>query len=109
MASADASHGEVRFGHEDQVRLFAQDMAAHYGASIIRDLAAGRDQALARDIPDPQERVAIARAIISAALNHETMGLSLNETRRAERSLAKKSRELDRDPRTRDRDRDHEH
>jgi type IV secretion system T-DNA border endonuclease VirD2 len=108
MAKVHAEHGSVRFGHEDEVKLFAADMAARYGAAIIRDLAAGRDQALAKDIPDPKLRLAVAQAVVAAAVTHESMGLSLNEARTAERDLAARSREMNRDPHARERDRDRE-
>lgn len=106
MAKVHAEHGAVRFEHEDQVRLFAGDMAARYGANVIRDLAAGRDQALAKDIPDPKERLAIARAIVSAALTHESVGLTLSEAKAADRALEVLSREQTRDPHARERSRD---
>lgn len=106
MAKVHAEHGAVRFEHEDQVRLFAGDMAARYGANVIRDLAAGRDQALAKDIPDPKERLAIARAIVSAALSHESVGLSVSEAKAADRALEARSREQTRDPHARERSRD---
>ncbi|NEY92008.1 relaxase/mobilization nuclease domain-containing protein [Tabrizicola oligotrophica] len=106
MAKVHAEHGAVRFEQEDQVRLFAGDMAARYGSTIIRDLAAGRDQALAKDIPDPKERLAIARAIVSAGLTHESVGLTLSEAKAADRALEVKSREQLRDPHARERSRD---
>lgn len=106
MAKVHAEHGTVRFEHEDQVRLFAGDMAARYGTNVIRDLAAGRDQALAKDIPDPKERLAIARAVVSAALSHESVGLTLSEAKAADRALEARSREQLRDPHARERSRD---
>ena len=108
MAKVHAEQGAVRFEHEDQVKLFAGDMAARYGTSIIRDLAQGKDQALAKDIPDPKERLAIARAIVSAALNHESVGLSLSEAKAADRALEARSREQTRDPHVRERSKDRE-
>lgn len=108
MAKVHAEHGTIRFEHEDQVKLFAGDMAARYGTNIIRDLAQGRDQALAKDIPDPKERLAIARAIVSAALNHESVGLSLSEAKAADRALEARSREQVRDPHVRERSKDRE-
>ena len=80
---------------------------------MIRDLAQGKDQALAKDIPDPKERLAIARAVVAAAVNHESMGLSLAEARSADRTLTERARDMERtergrEPQVRARDRDRE-
>lgn len=116
MARVHGEQGSVRFENEDQVRLFAADMAQRYGAGVIRDLAQGKDQALAKDIVDPKERLAIARAVVAAAVNHESMGLSLAEARSADRALTERARDMERtegkersrEPQVRSRDRDRE-
>ena len=117
MARVHAEQGTVRFENEDQVRLFASDMTQRYGAGVIRDLAQGKDQALAKDIADPKERLAIARAVVAAAVNHESMGLSLAEARSADRTLTERAHDLERtesnrersrEPQVRSRDRDRE-
>ena len=117
MARVHGERGSLRFESEDQARLFADDMKERYGAGVIRDLAQGKDAALAKDIPDPNMRLSVARAVVAAALSHETLGLSLAEARAADRNLAEMSRTRDRDsagdaksraPSERSRDRDRE-
>ena len=50
--------------------------------------AAGRTDALATDVPEASARQAIAAAVISAAKEHPSLGLSAHEVEAAERRMA---------------------
>lgn len=103
LASAHAAQGGVRFRTEDQAQGFAEEMKERYGASILKDMAAGRTEALDRDIPDPTARQAIAAAVVAAAREHPSIGLELREAEAGARSVAadasrpERSRDLARD------------
>ena len=73
LAGAHAAQGAVRFRSEDQAQGFAEEMKERYGSSILNDMAAGRTDALARDIPDPTARQAIAAAVVAAAREHPSI------------------------------------
>lgn len=88
MARAHGAQGSVAFRTEDQARDFAEDMKERYGTTVLKDIAAGRTDALAKDIPDPAARQAVAAAVISAAKEHPSLGLSANEAEIAERKLS---------------------
>ena len=49
MAKVHAHQGSVSFRNEDQARDFAEEMKERYGASVLKDMAAGRTDALAKD------------------------------------------------------------
>ena len=87
LASVHASQGSVSFRTEDQARDFAEEMKERYGASVLKDIAAGRTEALAKDAPDPATRQAMATAIVSAAKEHPSLGLSAHEVEAAERRM----------------------
>ncbi|SEO19391.1 hypothetical protein SAMN04488103_11424 [Gemmobacter aquatilis] len=87
LASVHASQGSVSFRTEDQARDFAEEMKERYGASVLKDIAAGRTEALAKDAPDPATRQAMATAIVSAAKEHPSLGLSAQEVEAAERRM----------------------
>ena len=88
LASLHASQGSVAFRNEDQARDFAEEMKERYGASVLKDIAAGRTEALAKDVPDPSARQAMAAAVVSAAKEHPSLGLSVHEAEAAERRMA---------------------
>jgi hypothetical protein len=88
LATVHASQGSVSFRNEDQARDFAEEMKERYGASVLKDIAAGRTEALAKDVPDPAARTAMAVAVVSAAKEHPALGLSAHEAEAAERRLA---------------------
>lgn len=114
MADVRSEVGMVRFESEAQARAFAGDMEARYGKDVIRDLARGKDEALARDFPDATSRAAVVRAVMAAAISHETISLPLAEATRGEKLWAEKTRDLERGgaaterERVRDRSRDRE-
>ena len=87
LASVHVSQGSVAFRNEDQARDFAEEMKERYGASVLKDIAAGRTEALAKDVPDPSARTAMAAAVVSAAKEHPSFGLSAHEAEAAERRM----------------------
>lgn len=88
MAKVHGMQGSVSFRNEDQARDFAEEMKERYGATVLKDMAAGRTDALAKDIPDPAARQAMAAAVVSAAKEHPSLDLSAHEFDAAERKLA---------------------
>jgi hypothetical protein len=88
LAKVHAQQGSVSFRNEDQARDFGEEMKERYGASVLKDIAAGRTEALAKDIPDPRARQAMAAAVVSAAKEHPSLGHSAHEAATAERRLA---------------------
>ena len=87
LAKVQASQGSVAFRNENQARDFAEEMKERYGASVLKDIAAGRTEALAKDVPDPAARAAMAVAVVSAAKEHPSLGLSAHEAEAAERRM----------------------
>ncbi|WP_323038800.1 hypothetical protein [Gemmobacter sp.] len=87
LAKLHASQGSVAFRNENQARDFAEEMKERYGASVLKDIAAGRTEALAKDVPDPAARAAMAVAVVSAAKEHPSLGLSAHEAEAAERRM----------------------
>lgn len=87
LAKVHASQGSVAFRNENQARDFAEEMKERYGASVLKDIAAGRTEALAKDVPDPAARAAMAIAVVSAAKEHPSLGLSAHEAEAAERRM----------------------
>lgn len=110
LASVQAQQGSVAFRNDDQACDFAEAMTERYGASILKDIAAGRTEALARDVPDPTARQAMAAAVVSAAKEHPALGLSSHEAEDAERKLRALAHGHERPPEhARDRNRAHDH
>lgn len=87
LAKVHASQGSVAFRNENQARDFAEEMKERYGATVLKDIAAGRTEALAKDVPDPAARAAMAVAVVSAASEHPSLGLSAHEAEAAERRM----------------------
>lgn len=88
MARMEHGLGLVRFESDAEALTLVEDMEARYGGTIIRDLAQGKSDALAKDFADAGERARIALAVISAALDHEPFGLSPREAEAAYDRLA---------------------
>jgi hypothetical protein len=88
MAKLHAQQGSVSFRNETQARDFAEEMKDRYGANALKDIAAGRTDALAKDVPEASARQAMAAAVISAAKEHPSLGLSAHEVETAERRMA---------------------
>ena len=87
LAKVQASQGSVAFRNENQARDLAEEMKERYGANVLKDIAAGRTEALAKDVPDPAARAAMAVAVVSAAKEHPSLGLSAHEAEAAERRM----------------------
>lgn len=87
LARVHAAQGSVAFRNENQARDFAEEMKERYGATVLKDIAAGRTEALAKDLPDPAARAAMAVAVVSAAKEHPSLGLSAHEAEAAERRM----------------------
>ncbi|MDZ4370918.1 MAG: hypothetical protein U1C74_05790, partial [Phenylobacterium sp.] len=88
MAKVHAEQGSVSFRNETQARDFAEEMKERYGASVLKDIAAGRTDAVAKDVPDASARQTMVAAVISAAKEHPSLGLSAHEVDAAERRMA---------------------
>lgn len=88
MAKLHADQGSVAFRNETQARDFTEEMKERYGASVLKDIVAGRTDALAKDVPDASARQAMAAAVVSAAKEHPSLGLSAHEVEAAERRMA---------------------
>ncbi len=87
LAKVHASQGSVAFRNENQAWDFAEEMKKRYGANVLKDIAAGRTEALAKDVPDPAARAAMAVAVVSAAKEHPSLGLSAHQAEAAERRM----------------------
>lgn len=107
MVELHGSQGAVVFRDEGQAADFAEAMKARYGATVLKDMAEGRTEALAGDVPDPAARLAMAQAVVAAAKGHPALGLDAHDAEAAERKLALQAGAQDR-PQERSRDRDRE-
>ncbi|WP_149143183.1 relaxase/mobilization nuclease domain-containing protein [Gemmobacter caeruleus] len=81
------TEGKVEFRGDAHAERFAEELRQRYGKGVIADLAAGKTDALARDIEGDQDRRWIARAVVSAAKAHVAFGLTLSAARESERGL----------------------
>ena len=88
MAKLHAQQGSVAFRNETQARDFAEELKERYGANALKDIVAGRTEALAKDVPDASARQALAAAVLSAAKEHPSLGLSAHEVEAADRRMA---------------------
>ena len=106
MTEVETKHGRVRFDNDEVAKTLSEDLQRRYGETVVSDLAKGKTDALAADFADPGLRQKIARAVVAAAVEHETIGLPLKEARAAQdRMRAEAERER---PRDRNRDSDRE-
>lgn len=87
MVQINDKHHKVEFEHEDHAARFADDLRARYGDKVVHQLAAGDDSALALDFADAKHRREIARAVVAAADNHESIGLTRREIELARERL----------------------
>lgn len=79
--------GKVEFRGDAHAERFAEELRQRYGEGVVAELATGRNEFLARDVDDQDERRWIARAVVSAAKSHVALGLILSEAREAEERL----------------------
>ncbi len=80
--------GKVEFRGDAHAERFADELRQRYGAGVVAELAAGRTEMLAGDFEDAEQRKWIAKAIVSSAMSHVALGLTLREARKAERNFA---------------------
>ena len=80
--------GKVEFRGDAHAERFADELRQRYGAGVVAELAAGRTEMLAGDFEDIEQRKWIAKAIVSSAMSHVALGLTLREAQRAECDLA---------------------
>lgn len=102
MADGLAQGQELRFGHEDQAARFASDLKDRYGDDVVRRIAQGDDRALAVDFPVDDKRKDVALSIMSAARNHQSLGITLRDAelgaeRLKERETPAQEQKLERD------------
>jgi type IV secretion system T-DNA border endonuclease VirD2 len=81
------TEGKVEFRGDAHAERFADELRQRYGKGVVADLAAGKTDALARDIESDEDRRWIARAVVSAAKSHVAFGLTLSAARESERGL----------------------
>jgi type IV secretion system T-DNA border endonuclease VirD2 len=80
--------GKVEFRGDAHAERFTDELRQRYGKGVVAELARGRMDVLAGDFEDADQRMWIARAVVSAAKSHVAFGLTLKEARHAERLLA---------------------
>lgn len=96
LAKVHGAQGAVSFRSDEQARDFAGAMTERFGASILRDIAAGRTEALAGDLPDPGTRQALAAAVVAVAHSHPGLGLELSDGARDAAHSPTQPRQADR-------------
>ena len=80
--------GQIEFRGDADAERLAEALRKRYGAQIVAELASGRTDALKGDFAEVGQRHWIARAVVSAGKAHVAFGLSLAQSKRAERDLA---------------------
>ena len=80
--------GKVEFRGDAHAERFADELRQRYGKGVVAELASGRTDAMAGDFEDADQRMWIARAVVSAAKSHVAFGLILREAKQAEQELA---------------------
>ena len=80
--------GKVEFRGDAHAERFADELRQRYGKGVVAELAGGRTDALAGDFEDADQRMWIARTVVSAAKAHVAFGLTLQDARGAERRLS---------------------
>jgi type IV secretion system T-DNA border endonuclease VirD2 len=80
--------GKVEFRGDAHAERFADELRQRYGVGVVAELAAGRTEMLAGDFEDADQRKWIAKAIVSSAMSHVALGLTLREARKAECNFA---------------------
>jgi type IV secretion system T-DNA border endonuclease VirD2 len=84
------AEGRIEFRGDAHAERFAAELRQRYGEGIVRELAAGQTDKLAKDIEDQDRRGWVARAVVAAAKAHVAFGLTLREARAAELALEKR-------------------
>lgn len=96
LAKAHGAQGAVSFRSDDQARDFADAMTERFGTSILRDIASGRTEGLAGDLPDPGIRQALAAAVVAVAQSHPGLGLEVSDGARDAAPAASRTRQDER-------------
>ncbi|MGR3198344.1 MAG: hypothetical protein ACU0DM_06345 [Paracoccus sp. (in: a-proteobacteria)] len=87
LAAVHRQHGRIEFEHEDHAERFATDLKERYGEKVIEQIASGDDRALALDFPEPGQRREISKALVAAAEQHESIGLTVRQAELAKERL----------------------
>ena len=98
LARVHRQHRRVEFEGEDHAERFARDLKGRYGETVMEQIAAGDDRALALDFPDALQRREIARALVAAAESHESIGLSRRQAELAKERLLAREHQHERAP-----------
>lgn len=88
MAEAHAQHGKVEFQNDEHAARFGADFRERYGENAMARIAQGDTNALAVDFPDAAQRRSIARAVAAAADTHQSVGMTLAQTRQVNQKMA---------------------
>lgn len=88
MVDAHAAHGKVVFQNDEHAARFGTDFRERYGENAMARLAQGDTNALAVDFPDAAQRRSIARAVAAAADTHQSVGMTLAQTRQVNQKMA---------------------
>lgn len=88
MADAYAQHGKVEFQNDEHAARFGADFRERYGENAMARLALGDTNALAVDFPDAGQRRAIARAVAAAGDAHQSVGMTLAQSRQVNQKMA---------------------
>ncbi len=70
--------GSVHFGSSDDAEEFVKDLKARYGDNVIEDIAKGNTEPLSIDLPEIEDQLKTARAIVALAETHEELGIPLS-------------------------------
>ncbi|MCS5683442.1 MAG: hypothetical protein NZ609_12960, partial [Acidimicrobiales bacterium] len=87
MADAHAQHGKVEFQNDEHAERFGADFRERYGDNAMARLAQGDTNALAVDFPDAAQRRSIARAVAAAGEAHQSVGMTLAQTRQVNQKM----------------------
>ncbi|WP_300043005.1 relaxase/mobilization nuclease domain-containing protein [uncultured Paracoccus sp.] len=93
MAEAHAQHGKVAFQTDDHAARFGADFRDRYGENAMARMATGDTNALAVDFPDAGQRRAIARAVAAAGEAHQSVGLTLAQSRQISQKMSEQEAE----------------
>ena len=68
----------VHFGSSDHAEVFVEDLKARYGDNVIEEIAKGNTEPLSIDLPEIEDQLKTARAIVALAETHEELGIPLS-------------------------------
>lgn len=82
------TEGKVEFRGDAHAERFVDELRQRYGGGVVAELAGGQTDALAGDFADADQRRWIARAVVSAAVSHVALGLTLRQAQLVGRNLS---------------------